>query len=1817
MKERVIRVFISSTFKDMKAERDELVKFVFPQLKKICTERQVIWSEVDLRWGITDEQKAEGQVLPICLQEIKRCRPYFIGILGERYGWIPGDIEPKVLEQEPWVKENPKKSVTELEILQGVLNNPDMADHAFFYFRSKQYVESLLASERDDYMESPSPEEIADYGLATATTLAQERKAKLEHLKNRIRQSGFPVRENYSDPKSFGDMVMKDFIELIDSLFPENAIPDEFDREVHIHDSYALSRCGCYIGGEYYFERLNQHILSTDPPLVITGESGTGKSSLIANWSTRFIADNPSWKIFRHFIGASPLSADPVEMLKRIIKELNRDAGIQMDIPKQVREIMDTFDRSLKAAAGKGKFILIIDALNNLEDKENAQGLGWLPESVPQNIRILVSTLPGRCFDLLEKRGWPVLKINPFNPDDKKLFISTYLQQYSKNLPKEITDYIIVAPQTTNPLYLQTLIEELRIYGDHQTLVRKCEYYLQAQTLVELFKKLLERYEEDYEIDRAGLIMDTLCTIWASRRGLSETELLEIASIDNTAILRRQWSDFFIPAEHLFIMSAGKLNFSFDYFRQAVVERYLSREYLQKKLHRNIAEYYLKNAQFSITDTETGKPITDPEKIDLAIKMIWLYFPEDILREIAWQFFKAEEWNRLYSLLSNPYFNMTMDAIDSYETKIYWSAIKENSENSFLTAFQNFGKIAEEYGLSVLGAISTQAADLGHSTLSLQIQQLLIKERKSGSDQRSFTERIQMAWNHHHQGQTKLALQEMEIVESEARTAGDAPSVHLAIIDKAQMIHFLGNFEKAQTIFIEAEHLCREAGNRYQLKNALCAMGTNMNRLGKYDEALEKLNEANLLAEEYNDTSIRHQVLGELSNNAMMRREYEKAIFYIEQKEEICKTIGNPKSLAVAYNSHAAILSKQGNEREAIRYLKLAEKKFVEACHPQGIASAKMNQGVLLMKLHLYKEAEPLFRETVKRFGEIGYEINREKTNEYLATVLNNLNHCDEALMIINTLIKTHIQSGNSEDLNTCAILKLAILGNLERFEELGRFHVELRQEIQSSGMVSLIKGLSLFFSFETAITGMKEQHEKEVEARTENLQLNVAISLVQQAWVVIMLDIKMYHWLAKATDEIEMFGKQPDYTEFLRVSYYYKGWLLYQENRLDESYGMMVKAFNSSYDANDGPNFSWAAHGLSQIYMKMGNLQEAQKYAELSIMGFEQCKLNIGLKIAYQSLQEIKDKMESEGPDEDHSKKIHEKATESEIRQSGLNDEDEKFWQGLFTLSRFVPEVENLRDIDLLSKQNILRVIYLVIQKGIGDQTKEAIHVLTSHLNTIHRIQDISPVFGLSGWMLFSQGHKEKAMKVFREMEGICSGINYQRGIAAAYRNQGLVFEQMNNLKEALKLLEKSTQIFEEDKDKVSLQINYKEQFSILKKTGQFEKAMAMSAKREKVCIESGDKKNQADTYNDHGCLLTDLGMISESVAIHREAFKIHQSIDDKNGLQLVLGNLANGLRDLKQYEEAIGLLEKKEAICREIDNKEELAATFGYRAIILMYQGSFNESVSFFEKEENICRKIGAQFRLQVSIGNKASSLMQLNREEEAFLLFKEKEAICRRMNITYGLVVALMNLSIYYINKGKYRDSISHAEEGLELATRAGYKKYIGKFQEIIEDSKRMSSQSVSPPIRGPVETTHSNLKSSILATDIRPATTESKPPMDYEKMLSTLVNQENVIGGKTNNQQEYQENICEQAYTLSKLGRYKDALQKYEFAAEICARNGFFESYVDCLLSQAELMIEHLDTPKRAKNLLEEAILLAHEHNFAQLEKEARKMTKEVS
>lgn len=118
---KTFRVFVSSTFTDLRAERRILQARVFPDLKNYCEARGASFQAVDLLWGVNEASQRQQQTMEICLTEIARCqrlspRPNFIVLLGERYGWQP---VPNKIPAVEMVELRPHLNAAEKELIRG------------------------------------------------------------------------------------------------------------------------------------------------------------------------------------------------------------------------------------------------------------------------------------------------------------------------------------------------------------------------------------------------------------------------------------------------------------------------------------------------------------------------------------------------------------------------------------------------------------------------------------------------------------------------------------------------------------------------------------------------------------------------------------------------------------------------------------------------------------------------------------------------------------------------------------------------------------------------------------------------------------------------------------------------------------------------------------------------------------------------------------------------------------------------------------------------------------------------------------------------------------------------------------------------------------------------------------------------------------------------------------------------------------------------------------------------------------------------------------------------------------------------------------------------------------------------------------------------------------------------------------------------------------------------------------------------------------------------------------------------------------------
>ena len=163
-----------------------------------------------------------------------------------------------------------------------------------------------------------------------------------------------------------------------------------------------------------------------------------------------------------HLVGATASSTDWRAMVRRIVTELAKGFGLAVEAPFASADLRKALARLLPVAAGRGRVVLVIDAPERLEDRDGALDLGWLPDQVPNGVRLLLGTGEGRALDEARRRGWAELPVRPLRASERRKFVEDHLAAYRKRLDAPRLRMIAAAKGSESPLYLRTLVEELR-----------------------------------------------------------------------------------------------------------------------------------------------------------------------------------------------------------------------------------------------------------------------------------------------------------------------------------------------------------------------------------------------------------------------------------------------------------------------------------------------------------------------------------------------------------------------------------------------------------------------------------------------------------------------------------------------------------------------------------------------------------------------------------------------------------------------------------------------------------------------------------------------------------------------------------------------------------------------------------------------------------------------------------------------------------------------------------------------------------------------------------------------------------------------------------------------------------------------------------------------------------------------------------------------------------------------------------------------------------------------------------------------------------
>ena len=656
------RVFISSTFRDMHAERDHLVKVVFPALRERLDRYRVDFIDIDLRWGITEEQAEDGRVLSLCLQQIDEARPFFIGLLGQRYGWVPDELPDEAVQEHEWVAGERTKSITELEILHGVLRDEAMHDRSYFYFRDPDALKPVPTETRHDVYEDTD----------------SEKQEKLRRLKNRIRDSGLPMRTYHPewDPKAssgptgkegrfrgleeFGDKVFDDLWASIKEELqlpkdpPTETATTSLEQEKNFQERFTDNRL------RGVTERIKKEVrpklheqlldyalgeaVAPVRPMMVTGAAGSGKSTALARLAraVQKKIDNEGrgdLLVIPHFTGASPRSTSLRSTIERVVQTIGLAYGREYDTSVELRDLVATFHEALEEVPKPDHLLLIIDAVNQFDERDRAGRLTWLPTTLPKNVRVVLSTIDGEkktteAAEVAKRREYSIARAEPLTEEERQVIAREVPAIAAKTLSERQLSTLLSNPATKNPLFLRVALEELRGFGSFEDLGDKIASFPRPagenDPVMEIFAQVIERLEADFE---RALVREVLRLLGSARRGLSEREMRELVvgpdseETGNLYPMLRQLRPY--------LMRRGEVtDFFHDALRRAVRSRYLAGETEKQAAHERLADYFDGQQDF-LTDGPPGERQSNARKTD----------------ELPHQLLEAEQAERLAEVL--------------------------------------------------------------------------------------------------------------------------------------------------------------------------------------------------------------------------------------------------------------------------------------------------------------------------------------------------------------------------------------------------------------------------------------------------------------------------------------------------------------------------------------------------------------------------------------------------------------------------------------------------------------------------------------------------------------------------------------------------------------------------------------------------------------------------------------------------------------------------------------------------------------------------------------------------------------------------------------------------------------------------------------------------------------------------------------------------------------------------------------------------------------------------------------------------------------
>ncbi|XP_054870069.1 telomerase protein component 1 isoform X2 [Amphiprion ocellaris] len=539
---RGVRVFISSTFRDMHSERDVLVRSVFPELRRRAAQHRLHLQEVELRWGVTEEESERAAQL--CLSEVCRSQ-MLVGILGERYGMAPPKPDLPDLPQYSWLASAPEGlSITEMEIRQFEALYPEVANQRMFcYFRDPNVIKSVPVAWRSHFAaESKNAE------------------SKMASLKKRLLDSDVKVTENYSCEwgglvegkphlkklEDFGKFVLEDLWMAVVNLFVEEGDEAKVASEMSEQEVHQEALRRQFFGRSQLLSgavTIVDRVQKKGGMMVVEGGPGDGKTVFMAALADALRTEvkskrNIAYDVISYSTAASQSARSVENLLQCLVQWLRKMKDSEREsspLPHSYKDLLSEFHSTLSDVKKDKPLALLVDGVDLVRDGRGQLNSDWIPQQLPQGVCLVMSITSKAALlqTLAKKTGTVLFTLTQLTMLDRREMVQKKLDASGKRLSDSAFNnqlqILTMKNGAASPLYLHLACEDLKNFASFDKLKENLQDL--PQSLSQLVEYSLKRLCSQYR-GMLGLRW-ALSVLAVSTTGLKEKDFYSLLNTCN------------------------------------------------------------------------------------------------------------------------------------------------------------------------------------------------------------------------------------------------------------------------------------------------------------------------------------------------------------------------------------------------------------------------------------------------------------------------------------------------------------------------------------------------------------------------------------------------------------------------------------------------------------------------------------------------------------------------------------------------------------------------------------------------------------------------------------------------------------------------------------------------------------------------------------------------------------------------------------------------------------------------------------------------------------------------------------------------------------------------------------------------------------------------------------------------------------------------------------------------------------------------------------------------------------------------------------